>query len=533
MPDFALGQRKFCINCGILGELAKPHFHSRRRAPIFARQDLARSVPDDRSPPWYWLIRISPRRPAGSPSREVRRPRPGLDRQSRGDRAEPLRQDRVHHQPDPQSPERGPQSEPHAAARRGRQTGGCSGRGWKAPAPSRLPRFRYQENIEAMAAGARSGPSAPTTCARSASTSASCRRTRAGKLLSEISGNPATITLRIVDYPGEWLLDLPLMAQSFAEWSRATLRLYRRGVRAEAARRIPRLHRAAPPRRDRERRDREAGARPLPRLPRQGARRARPELPAAGPLPVSGQSRRRAVPLVRAARHAGRTPRIAPNTLGALMEERYDVLQARGGRALLRGSLPLVLAPDRAGRRAARAARRPRGVRGSAACARSDPAKLPLRLRQPALEADLGTAHRQGAVRGHQGRPRARYLSAITWRNCCATWRRSRRSKRRAASARFDVTATRLRDLDRRGHPGDRRPARAGRGRPADRQRQAGDSSSSARCRSGRRGRIPGTRRSSTCRCSSRRAIDPSPVDGIPHINLDRALEFLVGDRLR
>jgi predicted YcjX-like family ATPase len=28
-------------------------------------------------------------------------------------------------------------------------------------------------------------------------------------------------------------------------------------------------------------------------------------------------------------------------------------------------------------------------------------------------------------------------------------------------------------------------------------------------------------------------AIDPSPVDGIPHINLDLALEFLVGDRLR
>ena len=27
--------------------------------------------------------------------------------------------------------------------------------------------------------------------------------------------------------------------------------------------------------------------------------------------------------------------------------------------------------------------------------------------------------------------------------------------------------------------------------------------------------------------------IDPSPVDGIAHINLDLALEFLLGDRLR
>ena len=30
-----------------------------------------------------------------------------------------------------------------------------------------------------------------------------------GRLLSEITGNPASLTIRIVDYPGEWLLDLP------------------------------------------------------------------------------------------------------------------------------------------------------------------------------------------------------------------------------------------------------------------------------------------------------------------------------------
>ncbi len=72
--------------------------------------------------------------------------------------------------------------------------------------------------------------------------------------------------------------------------------------------RLPRLHRAASPRRDRERGDREAGARSLPRVPVQGARHARPEPPAAGALPVSGQSRRRAVPLVRAARRCPTTP---------------------------------------------------------------------------------------------------------------------------------------------------------------------------------------------------------------------------------
>ena len=44
---------------------------------------------------------------------------------------------------------------------------------------------------------------------------------------------------------------------------------------------------------------------------------------------------------------------------------------------------------------------------------------------------------------------------------------------------------------------------------------------------------MPGARRSSTCRCSSRRRSIPSPIEGIAHINLDLALEFLLGDRLR
>jgi predicted YcjX-like family ATPase len=36
-----------------------------------------------------------------------------------------------------------------------------------------------------------------------------------------------TLTLDIVDYPGEWLLDLPLLGTSYAEWSRQTLALAR------------------------------------------------------------------------------------------------------------------------------------------------------------------------------------------------------------------------------------------------------------------------------------------------------------------
>ena len=34
---------------------------------------------------------------------------------------------------------------------------------------------------------------------------------------------PRVVHLDIVDYPGEWLLDLPLMNQSFEEWSTAAI----------------------------------------------------------------------------------------------------------------------------------------------------------------------------------------------------------------------------------------------------------------------------------------------------------------------
>lgn len=99
-----------------------------------------------------------------------------------------------------------------------------------------LPRFRYQENVETMAAGSPIWPDRTDDLREIGIEVRFMPANTAGKLLSEISGSPATITIRIFDYPGEWLLDLPLLGQSFAEFSRNALRLYREGVRAEAAR---------------------------------------------------------------------------------------------------------------------------------------------------------------------------------------------------------------------------------------------------------------------------------------------------------
>jgi hypothetical protein len=49
------------------------------------------------------------------------------------------------------------------------------------------------------------------------------------------NGADRTLTLDIVDYPGEWLLDLPLLNKSYAQWSHESLALSREKPRAHLA----------------------------------------------------------------------------------------------------------------------------------------------------------------------------------------------------------------------------------------------------------------------------------------------------------
>lgn len=56
------------------------------------------------------------------------------------------------------------------------------------------------------------------------------RRTSLGGLLPE-----RRVTLDLIDYPGEWLLDLPMLRQDYAAWSEETLARLGRGIRAGAA----------------------------------------------------------------------------------------------------------------------------------------------------------------------------------------------------------------------------------------------------------------------------------------------------------
>jgi len=50
-----------------------------------------------------------------------------------------------------------------------------------------------------------------------------------------LSGYQRTLTLDIVDYPGEWLLDLPLLTKSYEVWASESLRLSRQRRRVDLA----------------------------------------------------------------------------------------------------------------------------------------------------------------------------------------------------------------------------------------------------------------------------------------------------------
>jgi len=92
-----------------------------------------------------------------------------------------------------------------------------------------VPRFDYETHLAAM-----TGPKAHwPESTRAVSELRLSFRVRPGGLLSGLR-SPRTVHLDIVDYPGEWLLDLELLDKSYAEWSAETLeRITPRAMAAE------------------------------------------------------------------------------------------------------------------------------------------------------------------------------------------------------------------------------------------------------------------------------------------------------------
>ncbi|QBF32999.1 YcjX family protein [Thalassococcus sp. S3] len=77
-----------------------------------------------------------------------------------------------------------------------------------------LPRFAYETHMAALTAREPSWPDST----RAISELRLSLKVRPTGLLSGLQG-PRTLHLDIVDYPGEWLLDLSLLEKSFSEWS--------------------------------------------------------------------------------------------------------------------------------------------------------------------------------------------------------------------------------------------------------------------------------------------------------------------------
>ncbi len=81
-----------------------------------------------------------------------------------------------------------------------------------------LPRFAYETHVKALSGEDRHWP-------ESTSRISQLRITAEYTPLGFLSRNLGSgrLHIDIVDYPGEWLLDLPLMRMSYAEWSAATV----------------------------------------------------------------------------------------------------------------------------------------------------------------------------------------------------------------------------------------------------------------------------------------------------------------------
>lgn len=93
-----------------------------------------------------------------------------------------------------------------------------------------VPRFQYEDHIRALVAD-RLWPDSTRAISQLRITLDYESASGWGRLFS-----PGKLSIDIVDYPGEWLLDLPLLAQDFRTFSENTVTLASSGIRAELAR---------------------------------------------------------------------------------------------------------------------------------------------------------------------------------------------------------------------------------------------------------------------------------------------------------
>jgi len=94
-----------------------------------------------------------------------------------------------------------------------------------------VARFAFEDNLAAFSGPAPHWPDGTRTISQLRLS----LRVRPTGFLTGVTG-PRTVHLDIVDYPGEWLLDLPLLSQSYRQWSDRTLTLAQGDARMDLTR---------------------------------------------------------------------------------------------------------------------------------------------------------------------------------------------------------------------------------------------------------------------------------------------------------
>ena len=104
-------------------------------------------------------------------------------------------------------------------------------RAWLEPQPDDgIPRFAYEQHLATLAADPPAWPDSTRQISQLRLAIAYAPTGRVRRALGV-----GRLTLDIVDYPGEWLIDLPLLAQDYASWSAEAIARARDPARAQAA----------------------------------------------------------------------------------------------------------------------------------------------------------------------------------------------------------------------------------------------------------------------------------------------------------
>ena len=101
-----------------------------------------------------------------------------------------------------------------------------------------VPRFAYEEHLAALTGSDRHWPQSTR---RISELRVSLEYSpKSWSLVRNFRQGPTRLDIDIVDYPGEWLLDLPLLEKTYAQWSRETLEAASVAARATHRRRVAR-----------------------------------------------------------------------------------------------------------------------------------------------------------------------------------------------------------------------------------------------------------------------------------------------------